>query len=105
MLRALSGGGAYPTAIRWLVVYKRLWLGHDADTVTRALEGISAHCQSDILKRYYETGDVRTWQGQGASQPSCVTDAEAHLWLLGVEGVASMHGARRCSCIWCRGMG
>ena len=51
MLRALSGGGAYPTAIRWLVVYKRLWLGHDADTVTRALEGISAHCQSDILKR------------------------------------------------------
>ena len=78
-----NGGGAYPATLRWLVVYKRLVLCFSHGEVTQALEGISKHCQSDILNRFFLTGDVATFQGRRAAPPvNKVMSAKDDLWLL-----------------------
>ena len=77
------GGGAYPATLRWLVIYKRLVLGFSHREVTQALEGISKHCQEDILNRFFLTGDVATFQGRRDAPPvNKVMSAKDDLWLL-----------------------
>ena len=54
----------YSADVRWLVVYKRLWLGEDHATVTEAFCGrVSKSTQHLIIARFKETGDVQAWQG------------------------------------------
>jgi transposase len=78
-----KGGGAYPATLRWLIVYKRLVLGFTHREVTQALEGISKHCQADILNRFFLTGDVATFQGHRDAPPvNKVMSAKDDLWLL-----------------------
>ena len=78
-----TGHGAYSSDVRWLVVWKRFVLGKHHSTVTAELEGLTRQCQNTILQRFLQTGDVETWQGQGAARPHRVIDAEADLFLLG----------------------
>ena len=75
--------GAGAAHVRILVVFKRLVLGLSPATVTADLEGISASCQGEIIKRFLKTRTFDTWQGQGASQPHRVLDGESDLFLLG----------------------
>jgi transposase len=48
---------AYSAHLGWLVVVKRVLLGHSWQYVSEALH-VSKHYQADTLRRYFTTGDV-----------------------------------------------
>ena len=54
----------------------------DYAAVTEAL-GVSVNTQKSIVERFLTEGTVETHQGQGASRPQRVFDADADIWLLG----------------------
>lgn len=74
--------------VRWIVLYKRLVLGHTHEAVTGSFDGIGPqkHCQNDIIARFLETGSVETHQGRpaGPRRNQQVMDAERDLQLLGM---------------------
>ena len=84
VLETFAGGKVYGPEIRWLVVWKRLVLEYSHREVTHQLEGISRHCQDDILRRFATTGTVETHKGQRHGPPgNREIDARDELWLLG----------------------
>ena len=79
-----KGPEAYPERDRWLLVYKRLFLGEDHPVVTKALEGICKNTQKMIIGRFMETGGVDTHQGLRDAPPANrIVTSEDDLWILG----------------------
>ena len=50
-------------------MFKRLHLGQDHSVVTKAL-GVPKDTKKSILERFFETGDVQTWQGRRKAPPA-----------------------------------
>ena len=59
---------AYSRDLAWRVVMRVTWFGQDVSQICHPEDGlgVSRHFVSDVMRRFDATGDVATYQGQGA---------------------------------------
>ena len=65
------------------MVWLYVWDGWDRPDIAKTLR-LSKDCVNHILERFFDTGDVKTWQGQRHAPPQNqqLTPAlELELWL------------------------